>query len=75
MSALSVPRRHPGGTAKGASLLSTRSTGGVSPPSQPRPALAVANVTCRGKTVHLLGGPLLAPFASSFVGARLTFPL
>ena len=69
------PGCYPGGAAKGTSLLSTRSIGGVSPPSQPRAALAVANVTCRGKTVHLLGGPLLAPFASSFTGARLAFPL
>ena len=64
-----------GGNARAASVLSTRSIGGESPPSQPRAPLAVANVTCRGKTVHLLGGPLLEPFASNFVGAPLAFPL
>ena len=34
--------------------------------------LLAANITCRGSTLSLIGGPLLQPFAPAFVGVRMT---
>ena len=36
--------------------------------------LLAANITCRGSTLSLIGGPLLQPFAPAFVGVQMTTP-